>query len=148
LKWLLDTNVVSETARIRPAASVIEWIKAKPVEEVAISIVTLAELQEGAQSNPDEARRQRLVDWTETEVLAAFQERTLTLTANILINWLQLSRRFRSEGIVRDASDMLIAATARVHELTLVTRNIRHFANTGVVIYDPWSGKTHLTDAP
>jgi predicted nucleic acid-binding protein len=148
VKWLLDSNVVSEGARDRPARSVIEWIRAKPVEDLAISIVTLAELREGAQSNPDETRRQRLIDWIDTEVSSAFHGRTLTLTANILIDWLQLSRRLRTKGIVRDAADMLIAATARVHDLTLVTRNTRHFADTGVVLYDPWTGKTHAMDAP
>ena len=126
----------------------IEWIKTKPVEDLAISIVTLAELQDGAQSNPDESRRQGLLDWTKTEVSAAFRDRILTLGTDVLVDWLQLSRRLRSKGVVRDASDMLIAATARVHELTLVTRNVRHFTDLGIVIYDPWSGKTHLTDAP
>ncbi len=148
MKWLLDTNVVSESARDHPTRAVIEWVRAKPIDDLAISIVTIAELRDGAQSNPDETRRRRLVEWIETQVSNAFGTRTLELTANILGDWLQLSRRLRSKGIVRDAADMLIAATARVHGLTLVTRNTRHFADTGVVIYDPWSGKTHAMDAP
>ena len=48
---------------------------------------------------------------------------------------------------MRRAADLLIAATARVHELVIVTRNVRHFASTGVIVYDPWSGKTHQMDA-
>jgi toxin FitB len=148
VKWLLDTNVVSEGARSRPARSVLEWLAAKSVEDLAISIVTWAELYEGAQSHPDETRRRKLIDWVETEVSSTFHGRTLGLTGNVLIDWLQLSRRLRSRGIVRDAADMLLAATARVHELTIVTRNARHFADTGVVVYDPWSAKTHVMDAP
>jgi len=148
VKWLLDTNVVSEGARDRPTRSVIEWVRAKPIEDLAISIVTWAELREGAQSNPDATRRRKLIGWIETEVSSTFEGRILALSADILIDWLQLSRRLRTKGIVRDAADMLIAATARVHDLTLVTRNTRHFADTGVVLYDPWTGKTHAMDAP
>ncbi len=148
MKWLLDTDVVSEGARDRPARSVIEWIRARPVEDLAISIVTLAELRDGAQSHADQTRRQRLIRWMDVEVSSIFNERTLTLSASILIDWLQLSRRFRTKGVVRDAADMLIAATARVHELTLVTRNTRHFFDTGLVVYDPWNDKTHVMDAP
>jgi toxin FitB len=146
VKWLLDTNVVSEATRDRPTRSVIEWISAKPIEDLAISIVTWAELYDGAQSHPDETRRRRLIDWVETEVSSAFRGRTLPLTENVLIEWLQLARRLRSKRITRDAADLLLAATARVHELTIVTRNARHFADTGVVIYDPWNAKTHVTD--
>ena len=147
MKWLLDTNVVSEGTRDRPTRSVIEWIRAKPIEDLAISIVTWAELYEGAQSNPDEMRRRKLIDWVETEVSSTFRGRTLALTGNILIEWLQLSRKLRTKGTVRDAADMLLAATARVHELTLVTRNTRHFADTGVVVYDPWNDETQVMDA-
>jgi toxin FitB len=147
VKWLLDTNVVSEATRDRPARSVIEWISTKPVEDLAISIVTWAELYDGAQSHPDEMRRRRLIDWVETEVSGTFHGRTLPLTGAVLIEWLQIARRLRSKRIMRDAADLLLAATARVHELTFVTRNARHFADTGVVLYDPWSAKTHVMDA-
>jgi len=148
VKWLLDTNVVSEGMRARPSRSVIEWLRAKPIEDLAISIVTWAELYEGAQSNPDEGRRRKLTAWVETEVSSTFRERTLALTGNILVEWLQLSRKLRAKGTVRDAADLLLAATARVHALTLVTRNARHFADTGVVVYDPWNDQTEVMDAP
>jgi predicted nucleic acid-binding protein len=147
VKWLLDTNVVSEGARDRPTQSVIEWIKAKPVEDLAISIVTLAELQDGAHSNANETRRRKLTGWIETEISGTFHGRILTLSADVLIDWLRLSRRLRAKGLVRDASDLLIAATARVHELRLVTRNTRHFTSTGVIVYDPWNNKTYVMDA-
>jgi len=148
VKWLLDTNVVSESARERPNQLIIEWLKAKPGEELAISVVTLAELRDGASSIRDVARREKLTGWIESSVVPTFQGRTLALSSEVLVDWLRLARRLRAKGIARDPSDMLIAATARVAELTLVTRNTRHFANTGVVLYDPWTGRTHAMDAP
>lgn len=148
MKWLLDTNVVTETGRDRPARSVVEWMRPKLIQDLAISIITVTELQEGAESSPSPTRRQRLIDWIEQQVLITFDGRILDLSTGILIDWLRLSRRLRAEGTIRDASDMLIAATARVHELTVVTRNTRHFTGTGVTAYDPWNDKTHQMDAP
>lgn len=148
MKWLLDTNVVSETVRVRPHRNVIDWIAAETPENLAISIVTLSELIDSITTDQDETRRGILTTWFEQEVADRFRERTLPLTSNILIDWLRLGRRLRAAGQSRDAADVLIAATARVHKLTLVTRNVRDFANTGIVVYDPWSGTTHAMDPP
>ena len=62
--------------------------------------------------------------------------------------WLQLSRKLRVRGETKDPSDLLLAATARTYALTLVTRNTRHFANTGITVYNPWSDETHQMEAP
>ena len=143
MKWLLDTNVVSEGVRNRPNDKVLSWIAAQPDTDSAISVVTLAELRDGALSARDEAKRNRLINWIETKVLDSFDSRTLPLTVEILVDWVGLARILRSKGHTRDAADLLIAATARTHNLILVTRNVRHFAGTGVVVYDPWNGETH-----
>jgi predicted nucleic acid-binding protein len=146
VKWLLDTNVVSEAVRKQPNSRVMNWIAAEPASNTAISLLTLAELQDGASTVADEAKRNRYAEWIKSEIIDTFGNRTLPLTAEILIEWLGLSRRLRMKGRTRDPADLLIAATARVHNLTLVTRNSRHFAGTGVVVYDPWNNETHRTE--
>lgn len=148
MKWLLDTNVISEGVRDNPRRAVVEWIAARPPEDVAISLVTLAELLDGAASSRDEVRRQKLTAWIEIQVADAFRDRMLPLTPDVLIEWLRLARRLRGRGKSRDAADLLIAATARIHNLTIATRNVRDFADTGVVVYDPWNAKTNVMDAP
>jgi hypothetical protein len=72
----------------------------------------------------------------------------LPLTSEILVDWLELARQLAGRRITRAAPDVLIAATARIHNLTVVTRNVRDFADTGVVVYDPWNDQTHSMDPP
>jgi toxin FitB len=148
VKWLLDTSVVSESIRPRPEPGVLAWISKQPVEQMAISIVTLAELRDGTSTVADATRRRRLEHWIRTEVAASFAERTLPLTVDILVHWLSLGRRLSTKGRPRSVPDLLIAATARVHDLVIVSRNYQDFMDTDVVIFDPWSGKTHRMDAP
>jgi toxin FitB len=148
VRWLLDTNVLSEATRDRPRRSVVDWVAAQAPENLAISVVTLSELLDGASTNADEVRRRKLTSWVENEVSTMFEDRTLPLTPSILIDWLRLGRRLRANGRAREAADLLIASTARVHKLTLVTRNVRDFAETGIIVYDPWNDKTHAMDIP
>ena len=148
MKWLLDTNVVSEGVRSRPNAMVVHWIASRLPKDLAISAVTLAELRDGASTAADETRRTILTRWIETDVTPFFDEQTIPLTVEILIDWIALYRRFRLTGKSRDPADMLIAATARVHDLIVVSRNVRDFADTGIVVYDPWNDQTHRMDPP
>lgn len=148
MKWLFDTNVVSESVQARPDAKVMRWIASASQDDVAISIVTMAELRDGASTARNAERRNELTKWLDSQVEHFFRNRTLPITTEILIDWVQLARKLRSQGTPRDPADVLIASTARVHKLAVASRNIRDFAGTGVVVYDPWTGKTHAMDAP
>jgi len=148
VKWLLDTNVVSESARPRPDPGVLAWISGQPTEQMAISVVTLAELRDGASTVADERRRQQFERWIDTDVATSFAHRTLPLTIEILAHWFFLGRRLSAKGRPRVAPDLLIAATAWVHDLTVVSRNFRDFTGTGIVVFDPWTRNTHHMDVP
>ena len=92
MKWLLDTNVVSESIRPDPNRKVLAWIAAHPGNELAVSVLTLAELRDGVAALGD-ASRQRLFDvWMSTYVVPNFGDRTLPVTFEILVDWLKLSR--------------------------------------------------------
>ena len=146
MKWLLDTNVVSESVHNRPNQRVLNWISQRPPSLSAISIVTLAELRLGARMAVDARRRIELTRWVEQEVEPLFAGHTLAVSVDVLIEWLDLTRHKRLAGRTRSTADLLIAATARVHDLTVVTRNVRDFVGTGVIVYDPWGGKTYQMD--
>jgi toxin FitB len=143
VKWLLDTNVVSETVKSRSNKRVLNWLAARVPTETGISIVTVAELRMGARTTASLARRRELTEWIEQQIETPFAERTLPLTTDILVEWLVLGRRNSAVGKTRAPADLLIAATARVHDLIVVTRNAKDFAGTGVLLYDPWDDKSH-----
>ncbi len=146
MRWLLDTNVVSETVQARPDRAVAAWIGRQPDELTAISMVTLAELRGGASSNADERQRSELTHWLDVSVMSWFGERILPVTLEILVDWLEIGHRLARQGMTRSSADLLIASTARVHDLIIVSRNVRDFAGTGVVVYDPWNNETHRTE--
>jgi toxin FitB len=148
VKWLLDTNVISEGVRSSPSRTVTGWVAAQSPHDLAISVVTVAELREGTPFIRDEARRHRLDQWIDVELAESFRDRTLPVTIDTLIDWLGLARKFRAGGDPRDSADLLLASTARIHDLTIVTRNVRHFARTGIVVYNPWTTETHKMETP
>ena len=148
MKWLIDTNVVSETAAPRPNLRVLRWFGDQPAQEIAISIVSVAELQHGVLLTQDHAKRSELARWIDEDVFAVFVDRILTVDSEILVQWLDLQRLLLARRQTRSPADLLLAATAQVHALTVVTRNTRDFANTGITVYNPWTDETLKLEAP
>ena len=148
MRWLLDTNVISESVRLRPNSRVSKWMADVAPQDLAISILSIAELRDGIATARDERRRAALKQWFDAEILPRFGNQILPATEDVLTDWLGVSRRLRKTGRPRDPADMLLASTARVHNLTLATRNVKHFADTGIVVYDPWNGETHRMKEP
>jgi len=148
VKWLLDTNVLSESVRPDPDERVLAWIAAQSLVELAISLITVAELRAGIAASGNINRQKSFEAWMSAHIVPSFDERTLPITLEILVDWIALSRQLSARGRPKAAADLLIASTARIHGLTVVTRNTRDFANTGIVVYDPWTGKTQAMDAP
>lgn len=132
--YLLDTNVVSETRKRRPYSGVLDFLATTEAEQLFVSALTVGELYKGAEAKrvEDPATAENLRDWL-TTIETAFTQRVLPVDAIVARRWGMLSAR-RSLPVV----DTLIAATALVHGLTLVTRNVRDVSQTGVVVFNPW----------
>ena len=132
--YLLDTNVVSELRRPRPDAAVVEWVAGTPDRQF-LSVVVIGELTRGVEllRRTDLHQGQALTDWL-TALVHDFADSILPVTVQVAGAWGRLeARRPLPTG------DGLIAATALVHDLTLVTRNVRDFEGTGVQILNPFS---------
>ncbi|MEI2783306.1 MAG: type II toxin-antitoxin system VapC family toxin [Candidatus Competibacter sp.] len=135
MNYLIDTNIVSELLRPSPNRGVLMWAAGQPM--VGISAVTVEEAIYGLTRKANH----RLIEGFEARV--AEQCHIFPVTEMIARCAGTLRGQFSVRGIVRDQADMLIAATAQVHQLTLVTRNTRDFEGCGIGLLNPFSA-----DAP
>jgi toxin FitB len=132
--YLIDTNVLSELRKQRPTASVVAWVKQQEEHQLFISVLSIGEIERGArlQKNINPHFAQQLSQWLrDTERL--FFARTLDITPTIAKCWGDLSADLGNTSV-----DLLIAATAHIHNLTVVTRNTKHFEPTGVRSINPF----------
>jgi predicted nucleic acid-binding protein len=132
--YLLDTNVISETRRVRPDSGVLGFLSATDAAGFFLSVMTLGELRRGVESKrrSDPSGADQLAVWVE-KIETTFADRVLPIDAAIARRWGEASAG-RSIPVI----DTLIAATALQHGLTLVTRNTGDFLATKVPVLDPW----------
>ena len=136
--YLLDTNIVSlfEPRRAAEAATTIDWMREHDAL-LFLSTITLTEIEAGIlklEREGKDARASQIVALRDG-LIADFNERLLPLDIEVALTVARLAERVRPMVIER--TDLIIAATARVHSLTVLTRNVRHFELTGVAAIDP-----------
>ena len=136
MSYLLDTNVLSELRRKTPDPGVSAWIAKRPAASLYLSVLTLGELRKGIDGVKDPDRRLLLSDWVQTELAAFFVGRVLSVDGSVAERWGQL---MAAAGRPIPAIDSLLAATALVHGLRMVTRNARDFEGLGLEVVNPWS---------
>ena len=135
MSYMLDTNVLSELVKAKPNPQVLAWFDNTPDEALHVSVLTLGELREGVERLPVGPRREKLRLWLETELPNWFGSRILPVTIEVADRWGRLTAL---AGRPLAAIDSLIAATALVHGLRVVTHNTRDFALPGIEQIDPW----------
>ena len=133
--YLLDTNVVSELRKVRPRGAVVAWLEGVRDAELHLSAVTLGEIQAGVELTraQDAAKAAEMEAWLE---LVAGTWNVLAADGAVFRAWARLMHG-RDDRLIEDA---LIAATALVHGLTVVTRNVKDFRPLGVAVLDPFAG--------
>lgn len=138
MNYLLDTNVVSEWARPRPAPQVVRWLADADEDRLFLSVITIAELERGVSSLPAGKKRDSLTAWIADDLLERFEGRLLDVTVEVAREWGAVMSATQRAGRPLGAMDGFFAATSRAHRLALVTRNASDFVATGVEIVDPW----------
>jgi predicted nucleic acid-binding protein len=136
--WLLDTNVLSELHRPRPDAKVVSFISGIPLHLMFVSAVTLAEIRFGIEIVKDPSQRMDLSDWLLHTIRPMFENRVLDVTEDIMLIWRLLVESGRKTGHTFTQPDLIIAATALHHGLTMVSRDTRDFAKLNMPILNPW----------
>jgi len=137
--FLLDTNVISELVRRKPEPKVTTWVEATDEMLLHLSVLTLGEIRKGILSVRDSSRRVALGAWLDSDLVIRFAGRILAIDEAVAERWGQLSAQAELRNSPLPVIDALLAATALQHNLTLVTRNVRDVAATGVPLFNPWS---------
>jgi toxin FitB len=140
VSFLLDTNVVSEWVKPKPAPDVVTWLAEVDEDRVFLSVITLAEIRSGIERLPAGARKERLDIWLRDELPLRFEGRLLWVDQRIADDWGTLVARRGAAGRPIGVLDAFLAATANVHALTLVTRNVRDFEGAVEELFNPWTG--------
>ena len=137
--WLLDTNVLSEWRRPQRDAKVVRFLVAQPIDLLYVSVLTFAEIRFGIELLKDATRRIALTDWLDHKLCPMFEGRVLELTEEIMLKWRLLLEQARKRGHTSSEPDLIIAATALHHGLTVVTRNTREYERVNVPVMNPWT---------
>lgn len=139
MNYLLDTCVLSEATKRTPNPGVIDWLDQRDEESLFLSVLTLGELESGVSRLPASRKRERLRQWVDSDLRSRFEGRIVNVDAGVALRWGQLTAASAMRGRALPVIDGLLAATALVHDLTIVTRNAADLAVEGVQVFDPWA---------
>jgi predicted nucleic acid-binding protein len=138
MRYLLDTNVISELIAKHPNERVIQWLDHLDLASIYLSVITIGELRKGIEKLSDSSRKDELQNWLTDELLIRFRDRILVLDLDVMLVWGELVGRLERIGRPLGAIDSLIAALALAHSCVLVTRNEADFEDTGLNVTNPW----------
>jgi predicted nucleic acid-binding protein len=141
VNFLLDTNVVSEWAKPQPNVGVIQWMADQDEDRLFVSVITLAELQHGVDRLAVGARRRRLEVWLDEELRERFEGRIVPVNEDVAKAWGRLMAMSEARGKRMNLMDGFLAATGLVFGLTLVTRDLGDFAQSGCRTFSPWDAR-------
>jgi predicted nucleic acid-binding protein len=137
VSYLVDTNVFSELAKTQPDDQVIKWLRDHEAD-LYLSTVTIGELRRGIEALPAGKRKAALQSWL-TGLCKRMEGRILSFNTSTAHVWGQLMAAWNKKGTTVPSLDSQLAATAHRHNLTMVTRNVSDFQNTGVQHYNPFA---------
>jgi len=136
--YLLDTNVVSEWIRPQPNPNLVAWLDEVDEDRLHVSVATFAEIRHGIELMAPGRRRQALMRWLDEELADRFADRILPIDRAVAESWGVVMARASASGTSLATMDGFLAATAAIHNLTLVTRDATDFRGAGVPIFNPW----------
>lgn len=136
--YLFDTCAISEFILPAPNPKVIQALSSILDEDAGISAMSIGEVLFGIERLPQGARKQRYTRWYNDWLIPAFAGRIMPMDFAVMQRWGKLVADNEGAGWTMEVEDSLIGAVALTHDLTVVTRNSKDFAHSGVRIYDPW----------
>jgi toxin FitB len=136
LRYLLDTNIVSQLTKDRPHEKVLRWVEQQNEENLFLSVATLLELRVGIELCDPGKKRGELENWLVHDLTKRFDDRIVPIEKHTADLTGRIMARSRKEGWKMESMDALIGATAMVHDMTLATLNRKHFERLGVQLVE------------
>jgi predicted nucleic acid-binding protein len=136
--FLLDTNVVSELIKPNPEPKVQQWVDSTDENLLYLSVLTLGEVRKGIAVLSSASRRASLEAWLNNDLMVRFAGRIVSIDHEVADRWGSITGKAITAGLSLAVIDGLLAATAMHFNMTLVTRNTRDVAATGIAVLNPW----------
>ena len=143
MRYLLDTNVISELIKKEPNPFVLQWIDEVDETALFLSVITFGELQKGISKLSDKIRAERLQKWVDQDLVHRFEGRILPIDLDVIFIWGKVQGTSEKNGIKLPVMDSLIAAMAITHNLTVVTRNVYDMELCQASVFNPWDKAYH-----
>lgn len=137
MSFLLDTNVISELHKPAPYPAVLDWFNHFPEEQLAISVLTLGEIQSGISRLKSVPKKADLILWF-NQLRESFRNQIYTIDEMVSLKWGEITAQSIGTGNTIPVIDGLMAACALINSAVLVTRNVKDFQHSGVELFNPW----------
>lgn len=138
MRYLLDTNIISELISKTPNSKVLEFVNSLNQNDVYLSVITIGEIQAGIQNVQNEARKELLQKWLNEELFIKFENRIIEIDKDIMLTWGNTNHYLKTLGKPLPIMDSIIGATCILKKLTLITRNEKDFQNLDIEIINPF----------
>ena len=141
MKYLLDTCVISELVKKKPHPAMIRWLDGCDESRMYMSVLTIGELMKGIAKLTDGDRRERLQSWVTNDLAVRFEQRLVEIDTEVAWAWGMMLGEAERRGEKLPVVDSLIAATANVHSLIVVTRNVQDMVRCQAKVFNPWESQ-------
>ena len=139
MRYLLDTNVISEVIAKKPNQKVLDLLNSLDEDDIYLSVITIGEIKFGIQKVESQTKKEQLLLWLEDDLLQRFKGRIVDIDVNTMLIWGEINQHLQSIGRVTPIMDALIASSCVAKDFTLITRNVKDFYNFDIEIINPFS---------
>ena len=138
MKYLLDTNIISEFISKTPNQKVVDYILTLNEEDIYLSVITIGEIKVGVEKLADGKKKDKLLYWLENDLLVRFENRIIDIDTDVMFQWAIINTQLKRLGKPLPIMDSLIGATTQAKDMTLLTRNEKDFKNLDITIVNPF----------
>ncbi len=138
MKYLLDTNIISEFISKTPNQNVIDYILALDENDLYLSVITIGEIKAGIEKLDNGSKKEKLLYWLENDLLDRFQNKIIDIDTEVMLQWGAINHRLKQLGKPLPIMDSLIGATSEMKNFILITRNEKDFKNLNIKVINPF----------